>query len=84
MHVNLTMRCVRVTMFAEKKAISITYFECVSVGLVIQHLRYIVIHVLSGFAVFFHIISYKTRFSKKKKKVIEYKMCVLIFATTFV
>jgi len=45
------------------KAISITYFECVSVALFIQHakrLRYTVIRVLSGFAVFLHIISYKT------------------------
>jgi hypothetical protein len=40
--------------------VSITYFECMSVALVIQHakrLRYIIIRVLSGFVVFFHHIS---------------------------
>ena len=42
------------------KAISITYSECVFVALGIQHakcMRHIVICGLSGFTVFFHIIS---------------------------
>jgi len=33
---------------------------------------------------FFHIISQTAQFSKKKKNVIECKMCVLISSTTFV
>jgi hypothetical protein len=43
-----------------QKAISITYFECVSVALAIQHakrMRSIVICDLSGCTIFFHIIS---------------------------
>jgi hypothetical protein len=58
-----------------EKAISITYFECVSVTLIIQHakrLRYIVIRVLPGFAVFFYIHFYTIL---EKKKVIEYEIC---------
>jgi hypothetical protein len=42
------------------KAISITYYECVSVALVIQHakrMHRIVICGLSGSTIFFHIIS---------------------------
>jgi hypothetical protein len=42
------------------KAISITYSECVSVALLIQHaerMRRIVICDMSGSTVFFHIIS---------------------------
>jgi hypothetical protein len=46
-----------------------------------MRMRYIVSGSLSGYTVFFHIISHTARF---KKKVIEHKMCVLIFSTTFV
>jgi hypothetical protein len=45
-------------------------------------MRHIVICGLPGSTTFFHIISQKVGFSKKK--VTEYKMCVLTFSTTFV
>ena len=43
-------------------------------------MRHIVICDLSGFTVFFHIISWMADF---RKKITEHKMCVLIFSTTF-
>jgi hypothetical protein len=41
-------------------------------------MRHIVICDMSGSTVFIHIISQTARISKKKKKVIEYKMCVFL------
>jgi hypothetical protein len=63
---------------------SITYYECVAVALVIQHekrMRRIVVCGLSGSVRFFHII-YGTIF-RKKKKLLKRKICVLIFSTIF-
>ena len=57
---NVTLRRVRVTIFAVGKSVSITYSECVSVALGIQHamrMRHIVMCGLSGSTTFSHIIS---------------------------
>ena len=61
---------------------SITYCECVFVALVIQHamrMSHIVICGLSGCIIFFHFISQRHHF--RKKKYVEHKICVLISST---
>jgi hypothetical protein len=68
------------------KAINNTYNEYAPVVLVIQHSkptrRVILSSVISpALPYFFHIISQTARFSGK---VIEHKMCVVVFSTTFV
>ena len=63
------------------KSINVTYSDCVFVASFNQHVirvRHIVFCVLSGSTIFFHFISLTARLTKK---VIEYKMCVLIFST---
>jgi len=42
-----------------------------------------VLYFITGCKIFLHIISQKTRFSKKKKNVTEHEMRVLIFSTNF-
>ena len=69
--------------YCSRKAISITYSECVFVALVIQHamrISHIVICGLSDSKIFLQIISQTARFSWKK--VIEHKMCVLTLFTS--
>ena len=61
---------------------SITYPKCAFVVLRIQlamRMRHIGICELSGSTIFFHI-SHK-RYDFRNKKVIEHKMCALIFST---
>jgi len=68
------------------EAIGITYSECVSAALVIRHAmgtRRII-----SLSVSWLLLPYFFTLSRKRhdflKKVIEHKICVLIFSTTFV
>jgi hypothetical protein len=65
---------------------SLTYSRCVSVALVIQHamrMRRIILSSLDCPALGFSTLSHNGTIFRKKK-VIEAKMCVLIFSTVFV
>jgi hypothetical protein len=68
-HIIIILGHVCVTTVAVEKQLSITYFECVSVALVIQHIRcmwhyYTVICGLSGSTIFFSHISHRVRYSE--------------------
>jgi hypothetical protein len=69
-----------------EKVIDITYSECVSVALVIQHATRMRRIILSSVA--FPAPSYFFTLSHKRhdfrKTIIEHKMCVLSFSTSFV
>jgi hypothetical protein len=81
---------VRINHCCSEKATSVAYSECLSAALGIQHamrVGHIVICGLLGSKILLQIISQTARFSdktNKQKKVIEHKMCVLIFSATSV
>ena len=68
------------------KAISITYSECVSVALIIEHAKCmspIIFQSMACLALQYFATSYKWH-DLKKQNVIEYKKCVLVLSKTFV
>jgi hypothetical protein len=69
------------------KARSITYCDCVSEALVIQHVkrmrRIILSSVTCVILPHFSTLSHK-RHDFREKKIINHKTCVLIFSTTFI
>jgi hypothetical protein len=67
------------------KVISITYSECVSVALVIQHAKRthrIILSVACPALPYFSTLSHKRH--DFREKVIKHKICVLLISTTFV
>jgi hypothetical protein len=68
------------------KAINITQPECVFVALGVQHAMCVRQIVMCGLPApqNFSTLSHKRHDFRKKKKITERKMCVLIFSTSFV
>jgi hypothetical protein len=65
------------------KAISMIYFECVFVALVIQHAEHICHIILSVDCLSLHISTSSHKWNDFQKKLLHLK-CVLIFSATFI
>ena len=59
-----------------------TYSECVSVALIIQHAKIILSSVACPALKYFSTLTHKLH--DFRKKVIVHEMCILIYSTTFV
>jgi len=74
--------------FCSVKAVIITYSECMSVALVIQDAmrmcRIILLYVACLTVQYFSTLSHKRHDLRGRGGIIELKMCVVIFCTTFV
>jgi hypothetical protein len=85
-HIISFVVCPAVPYFSTLSHIGVTYSECVSVALVIKHakqMRRIISSVACPAVPYFSTLSHK-RHNFRKKKVIERKVCVLIFSAAFV
>jgi len=81
-HITVTMRRVRVTTIYVKKT-CITYSECVYLVLVIQHTKACAVLSYVACLILPHFFTLSHKRHEFRKNAIEYKMCVLIFSTTF-
>jgi hypothetical protein len=81
---NAALRRVRVTIFRVKKQMIVTYYDCVSVAYLssMQSACALLPSVACPALQYFSTLSHKRH--GIREKVIEHKMCVLIFSTTFV
>ena len=85
MRYNIILRCARPTIVAVERQYFFLYSECVFVALGIQNamrLRYLSFVACLALQ-YFSALSHKQH-DFRKKKIIEHKMRVLIFSTTFV
>jgi hypothetical protein len=77
---NVTLRRVRVPLLQWKSGIK--HYECVAIALVIQHamrMRRIILPVASVVLPYFTAVCHKRHDFRRKKNIIEHKMCFLIF-----
>jgi hypothetical protein len=64
------------------KSISISYSECTSLALIIQHAKRMHLIVICPALPYFSTLSHKRQ--DLRKKIIEYETCVLVLSAAFV